>query len=78
MFQNSVSATGGSDYTGISSPLMFPAGSGDSAVQCVNISIVDDREVERDEIFSVGLTVVTSGVMLGNALTTVVIIDNEG
>ena len=78
LFQKSVSAAAGSDYTAISSPLMFPAGSHDGSEQCVNVSIVDDETVEEDETFTVELTVLTSGVVEGNALTTVVITDNEG
>ena len=46
-------------------------------MQCVNISIVDDDVFEGDETFTVTLTVTTPGVMVGNTVTTVTIIDDD-
>ena len=39
---------------------------------------MDDALFEGDETFTVGLTVVTSGVMTGDDTTTVTITDDEG
>ena len=72
------SALENTDYTTISSALMFPAGSANTTVQCVNITITDDDIFEGDETFTVGLTVNTSGVMEGNTITAITITDNEG
>ena len=74
-----VSAFAEYDYTAItSSPLVFPAGSTDGAMECMNITIMEDTLFEGDETFTVGLMVVTSGVMAGNTETIVTITDNEG
>ena len=68
----------GSDYFSVSSSFEFPSGSNDSTMRCLNILTIDNGVFEGDETFTVGLTVVTPGVMVGNDETTVTITDNEG
>ncbi len=52
--------------------LTFLAGLANGAMQCLNIGIVDDAVLERDEIFTVTLTS-DAGVILGNSITTIII-----
>ena len=59
-------------------PLVFPDDSTDGAVQCANITIMDDSVYEPDETFTVRLTAVTSRVETGNTETTITITDDEG
>ena len=75
-----VSATEGTDYMALSSPqsLTFNATSPDGDMRCTNITIDDDTLIEGDETFTVDLTVTTPDVMMGNAMTTVTITDDEG
>lgn len=57
--------------------LTFPTGSGDGAVQCLNISITADGDaLEEEESFTVTLT--TPDLLLGNSRTTITIIDSDG
>ena len=73
------SAEHGSDYTAVSSPLTFPAtNSTDDVMRCINVSITDDSVFEESETFTVTVTTTSSQVTLGNNVTTVTIIDNEG
>ena len=69
------SAVAGSDYTPISSSLNFPVRSNPDSTQCVDISIISDDTLERDEAFAVELTVLSPGVRLGNNTTTITIRD---
>ena len=60
-------------------PLMFPAGSTNSTMECVNVSITEDGDaVEGDETFTVTLIESDIGVMIDNSETIVTIMDNEG
>ena len=45
--------TDGSDYTGIDTSIILPAGSTNGNQSCVNIMIVNDEVVEDSEIFTV-------------------------
>ena len=47
-------------------------------MECIDVSITDDGALEAVEDFTVMLTAVTSGVTLGNAITTISITDNDG
>ena len=71
-------ATGGSDYTSVSSNEVFPSGSTDTDTRCVNITLEDDEALERDETFTVTLTTSDPNVMLGQDVTTVTVVDNDG
>ncbi len=71
-------ATSASDYVLASMNLMFPSGSGDGAMQCLGVSIIDDSNaMEGEETFIVTLTT-SDTVILGNSTTTITITDNNG
>ena len=71
-------ALAGSDYTATYESLQFPMGSANGLMRCLTVTITDDTLFEEDETFTVALTVTTSGVSVGNAMTTVTITDDEG
>ena len=50
----------------------------DNATKCVNISIVDDNALEGNQTFMVTLTTSDPDVMLGNNMTAINIVDNDG
>ena len=60
--------------------MTFPSGSETGAMQCVNITIVDNVAFEKDEEFSVSVTAAEEGVAINSSLATatVTILDNEG
>ena len=60
--------------------LEFPAGLPDGATRCINVPIMEDVEIEGSETFLCLLTLVNTGmgVTLGNSMTMVTIVDNEG
>ena len=72
-----VTAVAGSDYTPVSMPLEFPAGSSHGDTQCIDVVILDNSILEDNETFTVMLDVITSHVMEGTSLTTVTIHDND-
>ena len=73
-------AMAGSDYTSVASTevLTFSSASADSATRCVEILIIDDSALERDQTFTVILETSFPGVLLGNTETTLNIADNDG
>ena len=73
-----VASAGSSDYNARSVPLTFTANSNDGDTRCIDINILDDMTFEGDETFTVRLAITTPGVMEGNAMTTIIISDNEG
>ena len=64
------------DYVLDTTALTFPAESTD--MQCADITITDDDIFERDETFTMIITVDTAGVMATLTMTTVTITDNDG
>ena len=66
-----------SDYVSVSMDVVFPAGTSNGGMQCIDVTIIDDSEVEEDE-FTVTLTTSSPLVTLGNAVTTITITDNDG
>ncbi len=75
------SAVANRDYSTTSMMLMFPPGRStspidDSNIVCMNIAIYDDDELEQNRTFSVTLT--SSHPHLGNDLTIVTIVDDDG
>ena len=68
------------DFTELSTSLEFPAGSPEGTTRCLNITINEDTLIEGNETFSVMLTLISTelGVTMGNSITTVTILDNEG
>ena len=57
--------------------LVFTAGSSNGAIECTNVTIIDDMVVEEDETFIVTLTTSSSIVALGNNVTRVAITDTD-
>ena len=66
------------DYIDASMEISFPEQSMDGNILCINVSIVDDTALEGDETFTVSLTVTSGGTIVGNNMTTITIIDNDG
>jgi hypothetical protein len=66
------------DYTSISEVMAFSVGSQDGDTRCMDIPIVDDGALEGNETFTLTLTTSDPDVMLGNDVTTITIIDDEG
>lgn len=50
----------------------------DGDTRCINVSITDDVELEGDESFNVSLMVTFGEIIVGNTMTTITIIDDEG
>ena len=73
-----LAAIAGSDYVSVSMDVVFPAGTSNGDMQCIAVTIIDDREMEGDETFTVTLATSSSAVTLGNAVTTITITDNDG
>ena len=80
-FLPSPTAINGADYVGVNMlEIVFPANSAENALQteCADITIVNDSELEPEEMFFVMVTDVGSNVQLGNNVTVVSIMDDEG
>ena len=45
---------------------------------CIEIGIIEDEALEGNQTFVVILDSSDSGVLLGNSITTVIILDNDG
>ena len=75
---SSGTAEAGEDYEMMSSSISFPTTSSGGAMECMNITIMDNDAFELNETFTVTLTVNTAGVMVGNTITEVTITDDEG
>ena len=58
--------TGNRDYTPALELLAFQVGSEDGSQQCVNISILEDTEMEKTEIFYVNLFVADAAIVIVN------------
>ena len=71
-------AIAGSDYVSVSMDVVFPASTSNGDMQCIDVTIMDDSEMEGDETFTVALTTSSPVVTLGNAVTTITITDNDG
>ena len=67
------SAIAGSDYMPVSMDVVFPVGTSNGGMQCINVTIIDDSTMEGDETFTVTLTTSSPVVTLGNAVTTITI-----
>ena len=71
------SAVEDSDYTSISSDIVFLSGSTDGTSQCVHITIIDDIALEGNQTFTVTLMTSDPDVRLGNDVTVITIEDND-
>ena len=67
-----------SDVSLANEALTFPIHSTENAIECVAITIINDAELEGDETFTVLLTTQDPDITLGNNITTINIIDDEG
>ena len=65
----------GSDYNGIDTTLLFPAGSKNGTTACINIPIIHNDSFEKDEVFSLHITEVEDNVIIDHRYTVVHIID---
>ena len=68
-------AIAGSDYVSVSMDVVFPAGTSNGGMQCIDVPITNDGEMEGDETFTVTLS---PALTLGNVVTTITITDNDG
>ncbi len=62
----------------VSSNVYFSSGSTNNDARCVSISILEDNALEDDLTFTVTLTTSDPDVVLGNYMTVITIIDNDG
>lgn len=69
----------GQDYVGFDQhTLTFPSGSSSGATECVNISVMDDKAFEKDEVFTVHLVDFEEGIIADTSYIEVIINDDEG
>jgi hypothetical protein len=66
------------DYTSVSSNETFAPTSAVSAMQCVNIPILDDNALGNDLTFTVELSTFDPGVVFLNNMTIITITDDDG
>jgi hypothetical protein len=66
------------DYSSVSSNETFAPISAVSAVQCVNITILDDNALGDDLTFTVELSTSDPGVVFMNNVTIITITDDDG
>jgi uncharacterized delta-60 repeat protein len=69
------SATDGSDFTGTAGSLSWA--DGDSAAKTIAVDILDDTDFELSETFTVALSNVSGGAVLGTDTTTVTIVNDD-
>ena len=67
----------GNDYDMLSIVLTFSSGQSVGGVQTTSVTIQDDSSVENDEVFSVSISSMDSGVMLGISTAWVTIIEDS-
>lgn len=79
-YNNLIASAGDGDFRSLSKSLTFAPGSGDGALMCSSISILSDNITEFEEDFIVKLALVTAGenLSLGNNITAVTHIDDDG
>lgn len=70
-------ATAGTDYTAAAGTLTFPPGTAHGTTQMIDVPILQDTAGEATERFTVGLSGVTGGALLGRRLHTVTIKDDN-
>ena len=79
MFENlnlaSSLSPAGSDYTAITMPVTFEAG---STRATVNVQIIEDSEIEGSKIFTAVLSISEPNVMIGDGTASVTILDIDG
>ena len=75
---NVITAIADYDFLRTSSNEVFTSGSTNNSMRCSVISIIDDDALEGNQTFRVTLSTLDPNVMLGNSITTVTIMDNDG
>ena len=70
----STSSTAGQDYNAVTQTLVLNSV---TTIDCINVPIIDDTDVEAIECFSVSLSGTQTGLTLNPATTQVCIIDND-
>lgn len=75
-----IATSASGDYDLLSTQLTFPNGSEDGAEMCASVAVNSDNLVEFEEDFTIALSLVTFGTSLniGNNLSAVTLIDNDG
>ena len=58
--------------------LIFSGSSAENTTRCASILTTEDNESEGDETFIAVLTTQDPDIMLGNSVTTVTIVDDDG
>lgn len=66
------------DYVAIFMNLTFPVGSSDNATQCIDVIIIDDNILERNEIITVELDITSIGAGARNDVISITILDDDG
>ena len=70
-------AFSGYDYVAASHVHIFISGSRTGDTRCVDITIIDNKVLERNKTFFLTLTVQHPRIILGNAISIITIMDNE-
>jgi len=66
------------DYLSTTVELVFMSGAFNGSMECANISIVNDSRLEENETFDIELTSSDPDVVLGNNVTTIILVDDDG
>jgi hypothetical protein len=79
-FYLAAATAGNQDYEHLTRSLTFVPGSGDGALMCSSVTILEDNVIEGEEDFSVTLALVTtaSSLSLGNSVTNITLADDDG
>ena len=75
-----IGPAGDGDFIEFARNLTFAAGSGDGALMCLSVIVLEDDVIEGEEDFSITLSLVTSrtSLSLGNSVMNVTLTDNDG
>ena len=79
-FLTYTATSGSGDYEPVAVPITFSSGSGNGALQCVDVTVYSDNLVEFEENFKAMLTLTTPGSSFNLGINTSVItlIDSDG
>ena len=70
-------AVAGTDYFSVQFYRILPSGSADNALECFDITIINDAVLEGNEAFTVTLSTPDQNVMLRTNTSTITITDND-
>ena len=71
-------AKGNFDYTSVHFNKTFVSGSMNNDIKCMDISIINDGALERDQHFALILSTSDADVLIARNTTVITIIDNDG